>query len=492
MRVCLINPPRIHPKSWGKPSVLQPWDLAYVAALLEKRHTVHIIDAPSEGWKNLEEIDSTKYRFGLGIKEITARIKSWAPDLVVISAPFLGWWKTVSDIASAAKSIDKNIITVLMGADPSVRPEDCLKKPNIDFVVIGEPEQTILELVDTIEKGKLKNLKKVNGIAFNQNEKIIVTPARPFIEDLDSLPFPARNLLPMSTYFAAVKENPLRGEINKPWVAIITSRGCPHNCIFCSNHIIMGRKWRARSPENVVDEIEQLVKTYHIKQIDFEDANLTVDKKRLEKICDLIIEKGLDIEWYTPNGVRADGLDEDILKKMAASGCKKIRIAPESGVQRVVDQIIRKNLDLKKVEKTVISARKVGIGVGCFFIIGFIGETKQDIKATIDYAHRLRKLGADRFYFSYATPLYGTELYEQAKRGGFLRPCFNEETLAAVEPLIETPDFNADDIRKLCAEAYSVNSTFSHDKITKAMRHPKKTIKKLLEREKSRRRKRLC
>jgi magnesium-protoporphyrin IX monomethyl ester (oxidative) cyclase len=484
MRICLINPPRIHPKSWGKPSVLQPWDLAYVAAVLEKQHKVCIIDAPSEGWKNLEEIDATKYRFGLTIKEIEARIKNWAPDLVVISAPFLGWWKTVSSIAAATKSIDKNIITVLMGADPSARPADCLKKPNIDFVVIGEPEQTILELADTLQKGKLENLKDVKGIAFNEKGEIIVTPPRPFVEDLDSLPFPARHLLPMSTYFAAVKENPLRGEIHKPWVAMITSRGCPHNCIFCSSHIVMGRKWRARSPENVVDEIEQLVKTYNIKQVDFEDGNLTVDKKRMEDICDLIIKRGLDIEWYTPNGVRADGLDEKLLKKMAASGCKKIRIAPESGVQRIVDQTIRKNLDLKKVENAVVSARKVGIGVGCFFILGFIGETKQDIKATINYAHKLRRLGADHFYFSYATPLYGTELYEQAKRGGFLRQCFSEEALAAAEPLIETPDFSATDLRELCVEANLVNPTFTRDKMVRAMRHPKKAIKTLLERKK--------
>jgi anaerobic magnesium-protoporphyrin IX monomethyl ester cyclase len=489
MRVCLINPPRIHPKTWGKPSVLQPWDLAYIAAVLEKEHKVCIIDAPSEGWKNLEEIDASKYRFGLTVKEIAARIKNWSPDLVVITAPFLGWWKTVFDIASAAKSIDKNTITVLTGADPSARPLDCLKEPNIDFVVIGEPEQTVLELANTLEKGNMEKLKKVRGIAYNKKGEIVVTPPRPFIQDLDSLPFPARHLLPMSTYFAAVKENPLRGEIHKPWVAMITSRGCPHNCIFCSNYLVMGRKWRARSPANVVDEIEQLVKIYNIKQVDFEDANLTVDRKRVEVICDLIVKRRLDIEWYTPNGVRADALDENLLRKMAEAGCRKIRIAPESGVQRVVDKIIRKNLDLKKVENAVVSARKVGIGVGCFFILGFMGETKQDIKATINYAHKLRRLGANHFYFSYATPLYGTELYEQAKQGGFLSPRFSEEALAANEPLIETPEFNANELRELCVKANLVNPTFTREKILRAMRHPKKAVTTMFEREKSLRKK---
>jgi radical SAM superfamily enzyme YgiQ (UPF0313 family) len=284
----------------------------------------------------------------------------------------------------------------------------------------------------------------------------------------------------MEEYFAAVKEVPPRGEIRKPWTMMITSRGCPYNCVFCSVHVVMGRKWRGRSPENVVDEIEQVVHTYHVKQIDFLDDNMTLNKKRMENICDLIVKRGLDIEWYTPNGIRADGLDENLLTKMKASGCKKIRIAPESGVQRVVDQIIKKDLDLKKVENAVILSKKVGIKVGCFFIIGLIGETKEDIEATIKYAYKLRRLGADSFYFSYATPLYGTELYEQAKRGGFISTSFSDESLAAVEPLIETPEFTADDLRELCARANLVNPTFTRDKIIRALRNPKKALKVLL------------
>ena len=278
-----------------------------------------------------------------------------------------------------------------------------LAHPNIDFVVIGEPEDTIFELVGALEQGTMQSLKKIRGIAFNENGEKVVTPPRPAIQDLDSLPFPARHLLPMDAYFAAVKENPLRGEISKPWTTMITSRGCPYNCVFCANHNVTGRQWRGRSPENVVDEIEQLVRTYHIKQIDFYDDNMTLNKKRMETICDLIVKRGLDIEWYTPNGVRADTLDENLLTKMRKSGCKKIRIAPESGVQRVVNQIIKKDLNLKDVEKAVVSSKKVGIKVGCFFVIGLIGETKEDIKESINYAYKLRQLGADRFYFSVAT-----------------------------------------------------------------------------------------
>jgi len=485
MRVCLINPPRIQPKSWGKPNVFQPLDIAYVAALLEKEHEVSIIDAPTEGWRNLEEVDGKRYRLGLTNKEIATKIEQRSPDLVVITVPFSGWWKTAFDVASAVKIIDEDITTVLIGLHPSARPAECLMHPNIDFVVIGEPEQTVLELASVLEQKNAEDLKKVKGIAFVKDGKTIITPPRPFIQDLDSLPFPARHLLPMDKLFAAAKKRPIRGELYKPCARILTSRGCPYKCIFCSNHVVMGREWRARSPENVIEEIEQLVRTYNIKQLDFDDDNLTLDKKRMATICDLIVERGIDIEWYTPNGVRADCLDENLLSKMKASGCKRILIAPESGVQRVVDQIIKKKQDLKKVESTVISARKVGIAVGCFFILGLIGETKEDVKATIKYAYKLRQLGADRFYFSYATPLYGTELYEQAKHGGFLSAEFSDETLADVKPLIETPEFNAESLRELCAEANLVNPTFTRDRLARAMRDPRKAIKILFEKRKT-------
>jgi len=470
----------MHPKLWGKPCVFQPWGIAYVAAVLEKQHKVCIIDSPTEGRRNLEQIDGTKYRVGLRNEELANRIRRWSPDVVGINIPFSGWSKGAFEVASIVKSIDNGIITVLDGQHPSARPEECLAHSNIDFVVIGEGEHTIFELVNTLEERNTQNLKKIKGIAFTKNGKNVITPPRPAIQDLDSLPFPARHLLPMDKYFIAVKENPIRGEICKPWATMITSRGCPYNCVFCTVHIVMGKKWRARSPGNVVDEIEQLIQTYHIKQIDFYDENMTVDKKRMETICDLIVNRGLDIEWYAPNGVRADTLDEKLLKKMKKSGCKGIRVAPESGVQRVVDQIVKKNQKLTEVEKAVVLCKKIGIKIGCFFVLGLIGETKEDIKETIKYAYKLRRLGANKFYFSIATPIYGTELYEQAKQGGFLRDNFSYESLAATEPQIETPEFTADELLKLCAQANLVNPVFTRDKLIKAIRDPKKAIKILL------------
>ena len=476
MRVCLINPPRIHPKGWGKPTVYQPLAVAYVAAVLEKQHKVKIIDAPTEGWKNFEQIDETNCRVGLTNKQISDKVKKWSPDVVGIHIPFSGWSKAAFEVATTIKEDENDIPIVLDGLHPSARPIESLSHPNVDYVIRGEGEYSMSELVNALEQGKTNDLKKIEGIGFIKNGNPIITAPRPEIQDLDSLPFPARHLLPMDTYFEAVKENPIRGIIRKRYAIMITSRGCPHQCVFCSNHIVMGKKWRGRSPEKVVEEIEELVRTYRIKQIDFFDDNMTLIKKRAEKICDLIIEKDIDIEWFVPTGVRADTLDENLLKKMKASGCRGLRFAPESGVQRVVTQIIGKNLNLKDIEKAIVLTKKVGIKVGIFFILGLIGETKQDMEDTIKYAYKLRKLGADNFHFSIATPLYGTELYEQAKSGGFLKEDFSDEALARAQPLIETTEFTTEDVLQLCLRANVVNQRITKDKIVKVIRDPKKAI----------------
>lgn len=479
MRVCLINPPRIQPKAWGKPNVFPPIAMASVAAVLEKTQDVSIIDSPTEGWNNLLEMDETKYRVGLSNETIAQRLSDWNPNVVIIEIPFSGWSITAFEVASIVKKVNIDITVILFGLHPSSRPEDCLKNSAVDFVVIGEPEVTISELIEALEKKKT-DYEEINGLGFKKDGKTVLTSKRSYIENLDALPLPARHLLPMKVYTQAVKQNPLRGEINKPYTIVITSRGCPYNCVFCTHSIVWGKKWRPRSPKNVVDEVEHVIKTYGIKQIDFADDNMTFDVQRMEQICDLIIERGLRFEWFTPNGIRADTLNEVLLLKMKKSGCKKIRVAPESGVQRVVNKIANKNLDLKKVEEAIVTAKKVGIKVGVFFVMGLIGETKADIEETIRYAYKLRSLGAESFVFSIAMPLYGTKFFEQAKAGGYIKEGFCDYALAATEPLVETPEFTAAELSELCMRANMVNRTLTRTKILRAIHSPRKALKMLL------------
>jgi magnesium-protoporphyrin IX monomethyl ester (oxidative) cyclase len=453
--------------------------MASIASVLEKNHQVTIIDTPTEGWNNLIELDATKYRVGLSAETIADRIKCWRPDVVIVEIPFSGWSKTAYEVVTITKNVDKNISVVLFGLHPSSRPKDCLQNSEADFVVIGEPELTLSELILALEQKKT-DLSSIDGLGYKKTDTIILNRSRDVIEDLDTLPMPARHLLPMQVYADAVKENPLRGEITKPNTIVITSRGCPFNCVFCTHSILWGKKWRPRSPKNVVDELEHVIKTYGIKQIDFADDNMTWDPKRIAEICELIVERGLHFEWFTPNGVRADTLNEELLGKMKQAGCKKIRIAPESGVQRIVSEVAKKNLDLKKVEAAIIACKKIGIKVGCFFVMGLIGETKQDIEATIQYAYKLKTLGAESFIFSIAMPLYGTTFYEQAKTGGYICEGFCDYALAATEPLVETPQFTAQELTELCIKANAINRTVTTKKILKALRHPRRTAQMLL------------
>jgi len=479
MRVCLINPPRIQPKVWGKPNVFPPIIMATVAAVLEKKHAVCIIDAPTEGWENLEELDESKYRVGLSAEKIAQRIIDFKPEMVAIEIPFSGWSKTAFEVVSISKKVNRDITVVLFGLHPSSRPEACLENTDVDFVLIGEPERTVSELAEALEVGK-HDFRDITGLGFKEKGKAVLNAKRAIIDNLDSLPFPARHLLPMDVYAQAVKQNPLRGEIYKPYTIVITSRGCPYNCVFCSNCIVWGKQWRPRSPKNVVDELEQIIRTFKIEQVDFSDDNMTLDRQRMAEICDLIVKRGLKFEWFTPNGIRADSLDETLLRKMKAAGCKNIRIAPESGVQHIVNDVIKKNQDLKAVKQAVVLCKKIGIKVGCFFVIGLIGETKGDIEKTIEFAYKLRTLGADTFIFSIAMPLYGTAFYEQAKDLGFLREGFCDFSLAATEPQVETPEWSARDLQELCMKANLVNPKFTRGKVLRAMKHPLKTTKMLL------------
>jgi len=471
MRVCLINPPLRFPASLGMPRIFPPLGLAYVAATLEGDFEVSLVDAPAQGWRNLHQIDG-KIHLGMEYDQVAAEVKSISPDIVGITVPFSANIGSAFEVAHRIKSLSKDIITVLGGPHPSIKPLECLMNPDVDFVVIGEGEHTMLELVKGL--GERNNrLKGIRGIAYVDEGKTIVTTSRSPISDLDSLPFPARSLLPMKEYFEAAKAKLTVQEAGKPWATLITSRGCPYCCVFCSIHVVMGKKWRPRSPENVVDEIEQLVNRFQVRQIDFEDDNMTLDRKRMANICDLIVQKGLDIEWFSRNGVRADTLDESLLRKMKESGCKTIWISPESGVQRIVDHVIKKRMSLKKVEEVVALCKKVGITIGCFFVIGLPGETKRDIEDTIRFARRMRRLGADHCDFNIATPYYGTELYEQAKQKGYLND-LDDESLGTLEPHIATPEFTRKDIYELRkrAKRATMPPLFSYDNLIRAIRNP--------------------
>ena len=421
-KILLINPPHIQKLGLYPKLVFQPIGLGYIASVLEKEgYEVSILDALGLGWKNVWKLNEKEQLTGLSYDQIKERVKNIKPDIIGIGAPFTLQSKSSYLVAALIKDIDKKIVPVMGGPHVTSFPSKCLKRPSIDFIVIGEGELSFLELVRTLEKNK-NNFNDLLGIGFKKNGKNFINAPHPPIKDLDSIPFPARHLLPMEKYFRAAKAMRTgRKEIYwKRGVALFSSRGCPFKCTFCISHLLWTRVWRARSAENVVDEIEEVVRKYKANHIHFEDDNLTMNKERINKICDLIVKKNIKITWDTPNGIRADTFDEETIIKMKKSGCRELCVAPESGNQYVVDEIIKKRVDLKKIENVVRVCKKIGIKVETFFVIGSVGETKEQIKDTIEYARKLRKLGCRRCHFHIATPFKGTELYEQALEKGYL------------------------------------------------------------------------
>lgn len=441
-KLLLIQPPydilKIEPKT-AQP----PLGLAYLAAILERDYEVKILDSVVEGYENEEVIDRDFKRYGLNFAEIKTEIEKFNPDVVGVSCLFSTQAENSHKVIKLAKEVSPDIITVFGGAHPSALPELVMEDHNVDFVVIGEGEYVFRDLLRALELGS--GFSGLDGLAFRENGNVRILPKIGYIQDIDGLPFPARHLLSMEKYFRI--NTPMGTTARRmPNTCISTSRGCPANCIFCSIHTVWGRKYRTRSPENVIAEIELLVNKYRVRELQFYDDNLTFDRARAFRIFDEMIKRRLDLLWTTPNGVAIWALDEELLAKMEESGCYKISLGIESGDDYVLHRIIQKPLDLNKVEPIISFCKKLGMAVDAFFVVGFPGETKRQMEKTLRFA---RKLKVDNLNITIATPHPGTRLYEICEREKYLKPSFNFKAIRSRRGQIDTPLFTAKEVEKM-------------------------------------------
>jgi len=364
----------------------QPLSLAYVASLLlEKKYNIKLFDANVLG-----------YNVDKSIK----KIKKYNPDVLILtSSPVDRWECPNSHIDSVFEIINKAKVnpTILTGSHGSLTPEWIFKKCNIHFIVRNEPEMIVLDLI--------KNLKKpegVKGISYKINNKIIHNPDTPRIESLDNLPFPAYDLLPMGKYRYSFPDLP------NPFSIMLTSRGCPFNCIFCLK-IMSKEKYIVRNSENVVGEIEYLIEKFNIRSIFFQDWEFTINKKRVEKICDLILKKNLKILWGC--NARANDLSDGLVKKMKKAGCTRINIGLESGSQEILDKA-DKGIKVNDLEKAIKICRDNNINIGMYSILNLPGESMKTIRKTIAF---LKKNNIISMTPNLAIPYFGTPLFEKLK-----------------------------------------------------------------------------
>jgi magnesium-protoporphyrin IX monomethyl ester (oxidative) cyclase len=412
MKILLIVPPTT---TYGAdptvPVAYPPLGLAYIAGFLEKAgHEVKILDAITSGIDIIAK-EKNRTRYGLSDNKIFEEIESYQPDVVGITCMFTAYANDAHNTAKIVKKCCDKIPVIFGGAHASINPELVLKDKNVDMVVVGEGEITFLEIIEKLERKK--DLNSVQGMVLRNNGEIVKNQARPYITDLDILPFPARHLLSMEKYIAATDN---KFAMRKPNTVMITSRGCPGHCIFCSIHSVWGHKWRARSAKNVVDEIEFLIEEYGMEEFYFMDDSMGASKKRLEQICDEIINRKLDIKWTAPNGIAHWTLDEKILYKMKKCGCYRLTFGIESG-NIETRKFIRKTYDLGQAKKVIKYANRIGMWTNCTFIIGFPYEKENSIEDTINFAI---ESDTDFATFYLLCPHPGTELYEIYKNENLL------------------------------------------------------------------------
>ncbi len=462
-KILLIQPPySIWP---GEPKVVQPpLGLAYLAAVLENEgFSIKIVDSPLQGYEQETRLGDGRYRYGLNIEQIVEQVKEFSPFIVGISCSFSTLFDTVCEISRAIKKHDSKIKICVGGAHASAVPEEVIGREEVDFVIIGEGEFRFKGLVRALREGK--DFSEIDGLGYKENGKPKINPVKGYIQNLDNLPLPARHLLNMEKYFEI--HRPQGYSIrSKRGTTIVTSRGCPADCIFCSIHCVWGNKFRARSPGHVIKEIEHLIERYQIEELIFEDDNLTFDIERAEKIFTLMIDKKLNLHWKAPNGIAVWRLNERLICRMRESGCYQLSFAIESGNEYVLHEIIRKPLDLNKVRNLIRIAKANDILVEGFFVFGFPGESFRQMKDGFDFA---LSSGLDRAIFLIATPYPGTKLYEICRKEGHLVKNYDYKNLITRKANIETPEFTSGKLERFVARSilkYQIKKLFIDPRLT--------------------------
>ncbi len=403
MKVLLINPPIKNLITTNIPKIVDlergynpPLGLLYLASYTQKYTNYEIVVLDTI----VEELDYP------GIED---RIRGIKPDVVGIQAMSF----TLIDAllcARIVKKIDKHIPVVFGGPHPTIFSRETINLMEVDYVVVGEGEVTFKELLESIDHPQ--KLRGVKGLVYKENGEVIDTGPREFIENLDTIPFPARKLTPYKKYYSLIAKR-------SPITTMFTSRGCPYKCLFCDRPQL-GKKFRARSAENVVDEMEECLKM-GIKEVLIYDDTFTIDRQRVLDICSEILKRRLRIGWDIR--ARVDNVDREMLERLREVGCKRIHYGVEASSQKILD-ILRKGITLEQIKNAFRLTKEAGISTLAYFMFGSPEETKEEIMDSIRLAKELKP---DFVHFSITTPFPATDLYRLGLKEGILKDDYWKE-----------------------------------------------------------------
>ncbi len=371
-----------------------PLGVMYVAAYVLKNshHEVEVLDA------NVERMT---------FNAIENEVRRRKPDVVGTYATSFTLYDSY-EVVKAVKRADESLKVIMGGPHVDIYPEETLGLQGVDFIVMGEGEKTVTELLNCMEHGDDPEYSKVAGIGYKVNGHAKLNARRDYHHSLDDVPFPARQCTPHEKYYSLIGKNAIS-------TTIMSSRGCPSSCNFC--YIQYGKSLRMRSPKNVCDELEECV-GMGIKEFFFFDENFTMNKKRVAAICQEIVDRRLGI--YFDIRSRVNTVDEEVLSKLKEAGCERIQFGVESGVPEII-KAMNKRISIDEVRRAFKLSKKAGITTYADFMVGYPGETKEQMQQTIDFA---KDLDPDYVQFGITMLFPQTKIYEEAMASGFLKEDF--------------------------------------------------------------------
>ena len=458
-RILLISP-NLKGMAEGLNRIQPPLGLMLSGAVLRNNdYEVKIHDCALEGWSHKVPLNDSMVMIGQTDGELASVIADFSPSIIGISALFSNLMESAHNIAAIAKKVNPKIIVILGGNHISNTIKDYrlskfekdpffpahlvdLEDENIDFAMHGEVDFEFPKLVDALVNGR--DIKNIKGLAYknrnNQSDMFYISDSPPQIADMDSLPMPARDLVNMEGYFNIGAFHSPKSR-SKRVLSVMASRGCPETCTFCTTPDMWGAKVRWRSTESIITEITNGIRDFGIGELQFEDDTITARKKNLLELCSAL-EKKVGIPWCTPNGVKVNYHEKsqlEMFKAMSDSGCYQISLACETGVQSVMDRIITKKLNVDSIYPAIANAKKAGMLAHTFWVLGFPGETYEEIQATVDFA---MNSGADSFSFAILSPLPGTPIYKNVVRNNLFWKGTSIDDLIFRSSLIKVDGFD--------------------------------------------------
>ncbi|MBT8172168.1 B12-binding domain-containing radical SAM protein, partial [Candidatus Bathyarchaeota archaeon] len=419
MQITLVNPP--YPAGSHRHPPFIPLGIGYLAAVLEKDgYAVNVIDCQA---------------LNLTLNEVERELRKRKPDVVGLTSTTLTY-KSALKIIKLAKKTLPDCVTIIGGSHVTFWDENALNEcPSLDVVVRKEGEITLVELVQRIDAGK--SFHDVVGTTCRNNGTIVKNPDRPYLENLDELPYPAVHLFPIEQFNKY-------GNIIFP---VMTSRGCVYWCDFCTAVRMFGKRYRMRSPKKVVDELEYLYKKYGEKQYTFYDDAFTVNQARTEEICNEILKRGLNIKWDCET--RVDMVSKDLLLKMKKAGCIAVWYGVEAGSQKVRDSM-GKGISNQQTLNAFKWTQEAGLIAVASIILGFPGETRETAWESV---RLLRKINPDEIGIYIATPYPGTPMYDHVKKMDWLK-IHDFDRYDTATPTFESPTLSMKEIKEIHDKAH--------------------------------------